>query len=241
MKKLIYCEKCGKEIDGSYGSGRFCSKSCANSHTRSRISRIKTSEKLKKFYKDKGVKSIFYDGHIRKCEICGKDIPVTPKNYAHYKNIKTCGCSECKGKSRAKNFKDRDAFIKKTRENALKNNFGGFNMHRIKYTVDGKIVDSTYEKILAEDLTRNNIKWTRCNRFKYIDNKGKLHYYTPDFYLPDYNIYLDPKNDYLIDNINPILGYRDIDKVKWVEEQNNIRVIILDKNNLSWSSLKKLI
>jgi len=25
------CEKCGKEHDGSFGSGRFCSKSCANS------------------------------------------------------------------------------------------------------------------------------------------------------------------------------------------------------------------
>lgn len=28
MRKNIYCEYCGKKIDGSYGSGRFCSKSC---------------------------------------------------------------------------------------------------------------------------------------------------------------------------------------------------------------------
>ena len=28
------CEKCSKTIDGSYGSGRFCSKSCANSRER---------------------------------------------------------------------------------------------------------------------------------------------------------------------------------------------------------------
>jgi len=26
--KLHICENCGKEHDGSYGSGRFCSKSC---------------------------------------------------------------------------------------------------------------------------------------------------------------------------------------------------------------------
>ena len=25
----MICENCGKEHDGSYGSGRFCSKSCA--------------------------------------------------------------------------------------------------------------------------------------------------------------------------------------------------------------------
>lgn len=29
MKKFV-CEVCGKEHDGSFGSGRFCSKSCAS-------------------------------------------------------------------------------------------------------------------------------------------------------------------------------------------------------------------
>ena len=29
----IICENCGKEHDGSYGSGRFCSKECARSYS----------------------------------------------------------------------------------------------------------------------------------------------------------------------------------------------------------------
>lgn len=44
--------------------------------------------------------------------------------------------------------------------------------------------------------------------------KGIKHTYTPDFYLPEYNVYLDPKNDYLINNINPGLGFKDVDKIR---------------------------
>lgn len=29
----MICENCGKEHDGSYGSGRFCSKECARSYS----------------------------------------------------------------------------------------------------------------------------------------------------------------------------------------------------------------
>lgn len=70
---------------------------------------------------------------------------------------------------------------------------------------------------------------------------GKLHYYTPDFYLPDYNLYLDPKNDFLINNINPKLGYADSYKIEQVMLQNNIRIIILNKEQLSWDYIKQQI
>lgn len=62
---------------------------------------------------------------------------------------------------------------------------------------------------------------------------GKQHRYTPDFYLPEYDIYLDPKNDYLINNINPSLGYNDVEKIKKVSTQNNIKILILDVNSLT--------
>lgn len=40
------CEKCSKEHDGSYGSGRFCSRACANSRDHTIASRKKTSLSL---------------------------------------------------------------------------------------------------------------------------------------------------------------------------------------------------
>ena len=41
------CEKCGKVMVEKFGSGRFCSRSCANGHTKSDTSKIKVSETLR--------------------------------------------------------------------------------------------------------------------------------------------------------------------------------------------------
>ena len=41
------CEKCGKVMTEKFGSGRFCSKSCANGHKKSDASKIKVSETLR--------------------------------------------------------------------------------------------------------------------------------------------------------------------------------------------------
>ena len=40
------CEKCGKVMTEKYGSGRFCSRSCANSHKKSTDSRLKLSNTM---------------------------------------------------------------------------------------------------------------------------------------------------------------------------------------------------
>lgn len=44
---MYICEKCGKEVTNKYGSGRFCSKSCANSRTHSKETREKIKNSLK--------------------------------------------------------------------------------------------------------------------------------------------------------------------------------------------------
>lgn len=48
-------------------------------------------------------------------------------------------------------------------------------------------------------------------------------------------------NDFLINNNNLSLGYKDTDKIKWVELYNNIKIIILDKNHLIWDKIKEII
>lgn len=101
--------------------------------------------------------------------------------------------------------------------------------------------ESTYEVELAKDLESNEINWSKPKRFKYKDLDGNFHYYTPDLYLPDYDIYLDPKNDFLIENINPHFGYKDVDKIRWVMEQNNVKIIILNKDQLCWTEVRKMI
>lgn len=41
------CEKCGKVMTEKFATGRFCSKSCANSHQKSEASKLKTSYTLR--------------------------------------------------------------------------------------------------------------------------------------------------------------------------------------------------
>ena len=126
----------------------------------------------------------------------------------------------------------------------IKKGYGGICKRKlIEYK--GTVLESTYEYVVAVSLDENNIKWVKTSRkdfkFPYSDPDGVTHYYTPDFYLPDYNMYLDPKNDYLISKVNPKFGYRDIDKIKWAEQQNGIRVLVLDKDNLTWDKISQLI
>lgn len=98
---------------------------------------------------------------------------------------------------------------------------------------------SSYEVLTAMELDKNSIRWETPCRLPYVDINGKNHYYIADFYLPDYDIYLDPKNDFLIECVNPHFGYKDIDKIRWVMEQNNVKIIVLDKDHLTWDSIKQ--
>lgn len=68
----MICECCGKEHDGTFGSGRFCSKHCsiAFSNTKRKVSeetKRKISNSLSKYKK------------TRYCEFCGKILNTNTK------------------------------------------------------------------------------------------------------------------------------------------------------------------
>jgi hypothetical protein len=86
-------------------------------------------------------------------------------------------------------------------------------------------LESSYEYKVAKSLDDNNINWIRPPYISYNETKK----YFPDFYLPDYDVYLDPKNDYLIE--------MDRDKIQSVMEQNSVIVIIIPKDKLNWKSI----
>ena len=99
----MICENCGKEHDGSYGSGRFCCKSCSISFgnkQRSKESRIllnkKISDGLQKYYLENPIPHKEYK-YI--CEKCGKE-------FVSYKirNGRHIYCDNCKRK--VVHFKD---------------------------------------------------------------------------------------------------------------------------------------
>ena len=85
-----------------------------------------------------------------------------------------------------------------------------------KVEYNGTILDSQWEVDFAKYCDNNNIVWGRPNKgFEYL-YKNKTRIYYPDFYLPDYNVYVEVK------------GYkRDKDEYKW-KTINNLIIILQD-------------
>lgn len=62
----------------------------------------------------------------------------------------------------------------------------------------GILLDSSWELELAKRLDELNIEWIRPDPIPWVDEEGVTHNYFPDFYLPEHNRYLDPKNKHVI-------------------------------------------
>jgi hypothetical protein len=86
-----FCEKCGKIHDGDFGSGRFCSRSCANSRIHTKKSKEKISKKLSGLNKSKveviclncEVKVLTSKSRAKRKKICSNRCKMTyyNKNY----------------------------------------------------------------------------------------------------------------------------------------------------------------
>ena len=81
-------------------------------------------------------------------------------------------------------------------EKALASDHRRLRRNIIEYK--GVMLDSTWELYLAKRLDSLEIEWDRPEPIKWIDKEGKTHNYFADFYLPKYDLYLDPKNPYAI-------------------------------------------
>lgn len=133
-----------------------------------------------------------------------------------------------------------EEFKKKMREIAFQRELGGWHTSKtVEYK--GVKLDSKYEYEVAKNLDENHIEWKRPSYLIWEDDDGIKHRYYPDFYLPEFNVYLDPKNDYLINSKSKRFGITDFDKISKVQQQNGVKIIILDKNHLTWNSIKERI
>lgn len=99
------------------------------------------------------------------------------------KSTKTCGKKECIVEA---------SLGRRTYHNGSRKNIPYFNKNENKQV----ILNSSWEVKVAKFLDEKNILWIRPRYIKWIDPKSKEHLYYPDFYLPDFDLYLDPKNPY---------------------------------------------
>lgn len=89
-------------------------------------------------------------------------------------------------------------------------------------------LQSSYEYECFQLLMQLSIRWIRPKALKYNGRN-----YFADFYLVDYDIYLDPKNNYK--------AKIDSDKIHTVQEQNNVKVIVLLKEQLNSECLRSIL
>jgi ribosomal protein S18 len=82
------------------------------------------------------------------------------------------------------------------KEKALASNHRRLKRGIVEYK--GILLDSSWELALAKRLDELNIKWCRPDPIPWVDEEGITHNYFPDFYLPEHNKYLDPKNKHAI-------------------------------------------
>lgn len=88
-------------------------------------------------------------------------------------------------------------------------------------------LQSSYELRCSELLNELGIHWIRPKALKY-DGRN----YFADFYLPEFDIWLDPKNSFK--------AGKDAEKIKKVIEQNGVKLFVILEHNLTLEYIKKL-
>lgn len=224
----MICEYCKQEHNGSYGSGRFCSKHCRMAYIGSKCNKNGKLTGHRPFNK---LPRAPYG--TWKCKFCGVIFDTKHLLYKHYhaahcdllqqkynkggiawnkgltaetdsrvalghqKLMDKYKSGELKGSWCGRHHTEKSK--KQMSESALKSLHQRICKKTLPYKKpDGTIInlDSSYERILAEWLDKNNIEWTRPEPLNWIDTNGISHHYFPDFYIPSKDLYLDPKNEY---------------------------------------------
>lgn len=196
-----HCERCGKIMLTKYGSGRFCSKACANSHIRTEESKQKVSQKLFEHYRHLNSDNVAwlqmaqqhpqssqgrryaaqqaYAQNPRLCTVCGAPIAYERREHET--------CSEVCYRHRLSN-------IMQQRVAEVGGNLNPYGARgTAKYgTYQGYHCDSSWELAFVMYCLDHNLDIERnAEGFPYTYHEEE-HLYFPDFIVN--NIYIEIKN-----------------------------------------------
>jgi hypothetical protein len=183
----VNCKQCNKIILNP-GCKKFCNRSCSASYNSSRRdprtdeSKKKTSDSLFEFLKTEE----------------GKKVKVARglKNKKDEKDKVKYFCIECNKQIR--NNKTKLCKVCYLESDLAKENQAQYSIKYKKGYVYNKWFDkqvylmSGLEYSYFEYLEKYNIRWNTAEKIKYSKD-GKDHTYTPDFYLPDENKFIEIK------------------------------------------------
>lgn len=204
-KKMVKCLWCENEFETTTHkkAKKCCCQSCSHKYSQSKVNSEMHSLSLKRGKLYPILKKF-------KCVVCNKMFKKTIKSKSIV--FQTCGI-KCY----------RSLLSKKSIENP---NCGGETGYK-HYQYKNIWMDSKWEIEIAKLLDCKNIKWERDRKkhmFWWTDKSGIKRRYYPDFYLPDYKLYLDPKNKYK--------AQLDLEKITNVIKENGIKLLWGDLNEI---------
>lgn len=208
--------KCGKSFVTLRSEGvRSCSQACANSRPMSEIQKRAISQALRASDRvQRGISP--KKGTCKRCK--------TPFEYVARSRRLFCSLA-CHRMSESDRCK--------TIPGMCKNN----NRHAGWYEspIAGRVwLESSWEVRCAKILDKHRINWRRPKEsFEWTDIEGKSHRYHPDFYLPDRNLYLDPKN--------PHRQRMDAFKIAEVRKRHPIKLLVLSEQDIQETALLALL
>lgn len=201
------CKQCNNPIDYDKKRNDFCSKSCSASHNNSvrELSPSTYGHKISATLKEKHKLGLIKKSSLtykvskvefKYCVVC--NTPFYTRSWSN--NRKSCS-ETCRTHS---------IFMFRKYQNVKKKHLKIINI----FNNQEILLDSSWEFIIATYLNENNIVWDRPNPIPWIDSNLESHLYFPDFYLPEYNLYLDPKNPYCLE--------KDQEKLKYISQKISI-------------------
>ena len=130
-----------------------------------------------------------------------------------------------KNKKRDMSFMKDISWHEKRRKSKLKNIYSG------KFEYKGIYFKSNWERIVAKNLDKNNIKWKYEPQVFQLSNDE---FYTPDFYLPEYDKWIEVKG-YMYDHSR-------IKIKKFIEEHHDLLLLSdiqkIKDEKIKWLELK---
>jgi hypothetical protein len=171
VKFILYiCEKCGKETAEKFGSGRFCSRACANSRERPEATRKKISISCSNTNKAKQVKQrniSIYNENPKYCLVCNTKIEYD-RRFAN-----TCTNRACQLQLISTQSKGNGGFRLNSHSYGKHGNYKGYRC------------DSTYELVYIIYNLDHDIYFERNTIGYPYEYNDVLHMYYPDFKLAD--------------------------------------------------------
>jgi len=185
-----HCLECDGKIDYDKQINRFCSRSCSCT-----FNNRKRLDSDKPFHSEETKRKI---SKARK----GIPSPMKGKTYdkVKFKSQYTGICKTCKveftSHKKRKTCSRKCQIIASTQNRSYQNGSRKAFWYYNPYEQKNVLLESSWEKEIAEYLIACGIVWVRPSPISWVDKENKSRLYYPDFFLPEHNIYLDPKNPY---------------------------------------------